>query len=168
MFNMLKKQLINTYTARYKYFKSSIIYVQNWRECELLKCIPALVHILKYFCNYYLLEKIHSKSASLEPETRSTIAVTWNDLVSKYLNSNFGKFQVRLSYLLFGAKLEFKFLWLYYFCICFKCSIYSNSVQNCRLSGELDTFLEIRQHGQIYFTLVTSKPFQSRFVNLFL
>ena len=74
----------------------------KWRN-RIKKCIPALVHILKYFCNCYLLGKIHSKSASLEPETRSTIAVTWNDLVSKYLNSNFGKFQVRLSYLLFGA-----------------------------------------------------------------
>lgn len=36
-------------------------------------------------------------------ETRSTITVTWNTLVSKYLNANFDQFNGRLSYLLFGT-----------------------------------------------------------------
>jgi len=38
----LKKQLINICKTRYKYFISGIIYVQNWRVCELLKCILAI------------------------------------------------------------------------------------------------------------------------------
>jgi hypothetical protein len=38
----LKKQLINIYKTRYKYFRSDIIYVQNWRVCELLECILAI------------------------------------------------------------------------------------------------------------------------------
>ena len=32
----LEKQLVNIYKTRYKYFRSGIIYVQNWRVCELL------------------------------------------------------------------------------------------------------------------------------------
>ena len=32
----LKKTI---YKTRYKYFRSDIMYVQNWRVCELLKCI---------------------------------------------------------------------------------------------------------------------------------
>jgi hypothetical protein len=31
-----------TVTTRCKYFRSGIIYVQNWRVCELLKCILAI------------------------------------------------------------------------------------------------------------------------------
>ena len=38
----LKKQLINIYKTRDKYFRSGIIYVQNWRVCELLKCILSI------------------------------------------------------------------------------------------------------------------------------
>ena len=38
----LEKQLINIYKAWYKYFKSGIIYVQNWRVRELLKCFLAI------------------------------------------------------------------------------------------------------------------------------
>ena len=42
----LNKQLINIYKAWYKcmymYFQSGIIYVQNWRVCELLKYILAI------------------------------------------------------------------------------------------------------------------------------
>ena len=36
--NLFKKAI---YKTRYKYFRSGIIYVQNWRVCELLKCILA-------------------------------------------------------------------------------------------------------------------------------
>ena len=38
----LKKQLINFYKTRYKYFRSGIIYVQNWKVYELLRCILAI------------------------------------------------------------------------------------------------------------------------------
>ena len=34
--------MINIYKIRYKYYRSGIIYVQNWRVCELLKCIRAI------------------------------------------------------------------------------------------------------------------------------
>jgi hypothetical protein len=34
--------LINIYKTQYKYFRFGIIYVQNWRVCELLKCILAI------------------------------------------------------------------------------------------------------------------------------
>ena len=34
--NLFKKTI---YKTRYKYFRSGIIYAQNWRVCELLKCI---------------------------------------------------------------------------------------------------------------------------------
>ena len=37
--NLLKRAI---YKTRYKYFRSDIIYVQNWRVCELLKCILAI------------------------------------------------------------------------------------------------------------------------------
>ena len=37
--NLFKKAI---YKTRYKYFRSGIIYVQNWRVCELLKCILAI------------------------------------------------------------------------------------------------------------------------------
>ena len=37
----IKKQLINIYKTRYKYFRCGIMYVQNWRVCELLKYILA-------------------------------------------------------------------------------------------------------------------------------
>ena len=38
----LKKKLIIIYKTRYKYFRSGIINVQNWRVCELLKCFLAI------------------------------------------------------------------------------------------------------------------------------
>ena len=34
--------MINIYKTQYKYFRSGIIYVQNWRVCELSKCILAI------------------------------------------------------------------------------------------------------------------------------
>ena len=34
--------VLNKYQQRYKYFKSGIIYVQNWRVCEFLKYILAM------------------------------------------------------------------------------------------------------------------------------
>jgi hypothetical protein len=37
--NLFKKAI---YKTRYKYFRSGIIYVRNWRVCELLKCILAI------------------------------------------------------------------------------------------------------------------------------
>ena len=37
--NLLKKAI---YKTRYKYFRSDIIYVQNWRICELLKRVLAM------------------------------------------------------------------------------------------------------------------------------
>jgi hypothetical protein len=37
--NLFKKAI---YKTRYKYFRSGIIYVQNWRVCVLLKCILAI------------------------------------------------------------------------------------------------------------------------------
>jgi hypothetical protein len=37
--NLFKKAI---YKTRYTHFRSGIIYVQNWRVCELLKCILAI------------------------------------------------------------------------------------------------------------------------------
>jgi hypothetical protein len=64
------------YKTRYKYFRSSIIYVQNWRVCELLKCIS------------------RNTNTTNEPTTRNTkserpqvnIWDIWKTL--KYLNIN--------------------------------------------------------------------------------
>ena len=41
-YRIVKKQLINIYKTRVKYFRSGIIYAQNWRVCELLTCILAI------------------------------------------------------------------------------------------------------------------------------
>jgi hypothetical protein len=60
---------------RYKYFRSGIIYVQNWRVCELLKCILA---IQKQLMN----RPTSSNNKSDRPQVK--ICDTWKTL--KYLN----------------------------------------------------------------------------------
>ena len=69
----LKKQLINIYKTRYKYFRSGIIYVQNWRVCELLKCILAIQKQLTAINNKSDIPQVN-------------IWDTWKTL--KYLNIN--------------------------------------------------------------------------------
>jgi hypothetical protein len=48
--NLLKKAI---YKTRYKRFRSGIIYVQNWRVCELLKCILAIFCFNNKVSNLY-------------------------------------------------------------------------------------------------------------------
>ena len=67
----LKKQLINIYKTRDKYFRSGIIYVQNWRVCELLKCILAI-------------QKQLTASNNKSDRPQVNIWDTWKTL--KYLN----------------------------------------------------------------------------------
>ena len=69
--NLFKKAI---YKKRYKYFRSDIIYVQNWRVCELLKCILAIQKQLT----------IASNNKSDRPQVK--ICDTWKTL--KYLNIN--------------------------------------------------------------------------------
>ena len=71
----LKKQLINIYKTRYKYFRSDIIYVQNWRVCELLGCILAI-------------QKQPTNRPQLNKSDRPQVNIwdTWKTL--KYLNIN--------------------------------------------------------------------------------
>ena len=58
--------------------------------------------------------------------TRRTIVMTWNDLISKYFNSNFGYFPGSLSDLLFYAIVG-RFVRLH--------TLYSSFIINDRISG---------------------------------
>ena len=64
------------YKTRYKYFRSGIMYVQDWRVCELLKCILA---IQKQLTN-------QPQVITNQTDHRWTFGTLWKTL--KYLNIN--------------------------------------------------------------------------------
>ena len=73
--NLFKKAI---YKTRYKYFRSGIIYVQNWHVCELLKCILAI--------QKQLMNRPTTASNNKSDRPQVKICDTWKTL--KYLNIN--------------------------------------------------------------------------------
>jgi hypothetical protein len=68
------KQLINIYKTQDKYFRSGIIYIQNWRVCELLKC--------------FLIQKQLTNRPQVITNHRPQVNIRDNWKTLKYLNIN--------------------------------------------------------------------------------
>jgi hypothetical protein len=90
------------YKTRYKYFRSGIIYVQNWRVFELLKCILAM--------QKQLTNRPQVMTNQTDHRWRFvTLVVTWktfkylniNDSLTSVLNINYVRSEILVSCLVY-------------------------------------------------------------------